>query len=59
MKIMNQQQKLEMKFLTDNKKTVFSLFLFALGNNIVSGTLAERASSLVNDAFQMKMVNFK
>ncbi|MAP99679.1 MAG: Na+ dependent nucleoside transporter [Flavobacteriaceae bacterium] len=35
MKIMNQQQKLEMKFLTDNKKTVFSLFLFALGNNIV------------------------
>ena len=24
---------------------------FALGNNIVSGTLAERASSLVNDAF--------
>ena len=35
MKIMNQQQKLEMKFLTDNKKIVFSLFLFALGNNIV------------------------
>jgi len=35
MKIMNQLQKLEMKFLTDNKKTVFSLFLFALGNNIV------------------------
>ena len=35
MKIMNQQQKLEMKFLTDNKKIVFSLFLIALGNNIV------------------------
>ena len=35
MKIMNQLQKSGMKFLTDNKKTVFSLFLFALGNNIV------------------------